>query len=407
MSSDEAARFFDVANAEAPPSGVAELASTLGGVAKNLTVLTASKDVKVILGGVVTGDFLYNSALPVGPGTPFFLAPDSLFGFSQDTFDAHARQTTLFAIIAGPEIWDFKTSAVVAANFYDVSVVQDQYGLLPLQAWADMKNDDWRFAAGLQFDIFNPLAPRILPFSLLVGSGNTGNAYRGQARVERYFYPGLDSQVTIQAGLSEPISTFFSQQFLLSEDNGWPNLEGRVAYAFGPRGSGLLKKRPFEIGFSAVVGQLRNTEVGAGVRVVDEVWGVGCDCRWEITQRCGIKGEWFAGKALGTYGGGILTTVNPNTLKGVRSVGGWLEVYYYICPEVLHTHVGYGVDDPLDQDLAPSQALRNQTIFGNIIWDVTSALQVGLELTYRETSYSPFLPDNQGVGLHGQVRYKF
>ncbi|MGF1581013.1 MAG: hypothetical protein ACFCD0_16740 [Gemmataceae bacterium] len=400
-------KFFDVANPTPAPGGIVEVAAGLDLVSKNLTVLTLSKDIKLILGGAVTADFLYNSARPVAPGTPFLLTPGSAFGFSQDTFDTHARQTALFAAVTGPDIWDFKTSAVVLANFYDVSVVEDQYGFLPLEAFVAMKNDDWRFAAGLQFDVFNPLLPTVLPFSYLIGSGNSGNAYRGQARAVRYFYPGLDSQITLQFALSEPVATFFSRTFILNEDNGWPNVEGRIAYGYGPKGPGPLAKRPLEVGLSGIIGELRNTNISQGVRVVADVWGIGCDFRWEITKRCGFLAEGYVGQGLGTYGGAILSTVNPVTFNGIRSAGGFTEFYYYICPEVLHTHIGYGIDDPVDRDLGVAQPLRNQTVYGNIIWEVTSALRLGLEITYRETSYSPLLPDNDGVGIHGQVRYKF
>ncbi len=377
-------------------------------IQKSLRITTKDENFKVIVGGAIVGDFLFSTGRPVAPGTPFFLTPNSAFGFEQDTFDTHARQTSIFALVSGPDLGSFKTGGFILANFYEVSVIEDQYGFLPLEAFAQLKNDNWRFAAGLQFDIFNPLVPTVLPFSLLIGSGNTGNAYRGQARIVRYLYPSPDSQITIQTGVSEPVSTFLSRDFLLSEDNGWPNVEGRVAFGFGPKGEGLLAPRPVEVGISGVIGQLRNTDIGNGVRVVTNVWGVGGDVRWAFCQnRCGIKLEGYVGQGLGTYGGAILATVNPLTFEGIRSVGGWGEVYYYICPEVLHTHIGYGIDDPVDGDLGLGQPLRNQTYFANLLWDITKAFRLGLEVSYRKTSYSQFLPDNEGVLIQTQVRYQF
>ena len=32
-----------------------------------------------------------------------------------------------------------------------------------------------------------------------------------------------------------------------------------------------------------------------------------------------------------------------------RDSGGWVEVYFDPCPEKLHAHIGYGIDDPLDR----------------------------------------------------------
>src|SRR5262249_55011870 len=160
---------------------------------KNLTVTTGDGDFQLVLGGAVVADFLYSTHTPVAPGTPFFLVPGSPFGFQSNTFDATARQTNLFALFSGPEVFDFKSGGLVWVNLYDATIVADRYGLLPIVAFGELKNDDWRFAAGLQFDVFNPLNPTVLPFSLLMTSGNVG-AYRGQARVERYLHPDEDTQ---------------------------------------------------------------------------------------------------------------------------------------------------------------------------------------------------------------------
>jgi hypothetical protein len=40
------------------------------------------------------------------------------------------------------------------------------------------------------------------------------------------------------------------------------------------------------------------------------------------------------------------------------------------------------------------------------IWDVNSTFRLAAELTFRKTDYI-LLPDNDGVGLHGQVQWKF
>src|SRR5262249_31108281 len=288
---------------------LAALDKTVTELSKKLTVMTADENFKLVLGGAIIGDFLFNSRRPVAPGTPFFLTSGPPPGFHQQTYDASARQTTLTALVTGPELCGFQTSAVIAANFYSSSLIEDLWGFLPFQAYAQLKNDDWRFAAGLQSDIFNPLNPTVLPLSYLGASGNTG-AFRGQARVERYFHPSDDQQITLTAGISDPIPTTVSNTFRTSEDNGWPNIEGRAAWAFGPlTGEGPLATRPFEVGVSGVVGQIRTT-IPFTRQVVADVWGLGLDCRWGVTPRCGVQGELYVGQTLGTYMGGILQNIN-------------------------------------------------------------------------------------------------
>lgn len=220
---------------------LATLEKSVSEISKKLTVFTANEEFKLILGGVLSADSYYNHARPVAPGIPFFLTPSSPFGFNQDTFDANARQTTLFALVSGPKIGGFESSALVAVCLFNDAHIVDRYGILPIQAYAQLKNDEWRFAAGLQFDIYNPINPNTLAFSYLGASGNSGAGFPGQLRVERFFHPADDTQVTWAFGLSEPLPTTVSNTFRISEDNGWPNFETRLSITTGPlQGEGPL-----------------------------------------------------------------------------------------------------------------------------------------------------------------------
>jgi hypothetical protein len=50
--------------------------------------------------------------------------------------------------------------------------------------------------------------------------------------------------------------------------------------------------------------------------VVANVWGLGTDLRWAVTERFGVQGELFAGQTLGTYMGGILQNTNATVFTG-------------------------------------------------------------------------------------------
>ena len=369
-------------------------------------VSTLSPYFNVHIFGALKLDMLFNGGRPISPGTPFYLLPGSALGFSQNTVDIHARQSTLGAAFTGPQVGSFQSGGLVMAMFFNDSVILDQYGFLPLQAYGELKNEDWRFAAGLQFDVFNPGVPTMLPFSALAASGNSGNSFRGQVRVERFLHPADDVQWTLQGALSEPITTTIDPTFgLLNEDAGWPNLEGRVALGVGAlQQAGLATYRPVEFGVSGVVGQLRTLEVGVR-QVVADVWGVGTDFRWMMTESSGITGEFFTGQSLGTYNAGILQTTNRDTFLGVRSTGGWLEYFQYWNP-CLHSHFGYGIDDPLDRDVALGSPLYNSTIYSNLLWDVNSTFRVGFEVTWRQTQYR-VAPDKEAAGFHTQFQWSF
>jgi hypothetical protein len=364
--------------------------------------------------GALKADVLFNTARPISPGTPYLLFPKSPRGLDEATFDAHARQSTLGAAFTGPTIGNWQAGGLLVSMFYNDNVLADQYGFLPLQAWGELKNEDWRFAAGLLFDVFNPGSPTVLPFASLCGSGNSGNSFRGQVRLERFLNPSEYVQWTIQTALSEPIVSTIDPRFRLSEDNGWPNIEARLALGLGAVGPDA--SRPFEVGVSGVVGQLRTTPLAPANRVVASVWGVGADLRWKANDFFGVAGEIYTGQTLGTYSGGVLQSINVTTLRGVRSSGAWFEVFVYWTP-CLHNHVGYGIDDPIDRDVGsgphsnnPNEfffaRLRNETIFCNLLWDVTQSFRVGFEFTWRETTYRTGL-DNEGAGFHTQLQWSF
>ncbi|MBX3415120.1 MAG: hypothetical protein KF708_20720 [Pirellulales bacterium] len=357
---------------------------------------------RLMITGWLELDMLYNSARPVAPGVPFFLAPGAVSGNNQSTFDAHARQSALFAAFVGPQVAGFQTGGLVAANLFNDAVIVDRYGFLPYQAYGEAKNEDWRFAAGLQMDIFAPLLPTVLPFSYLIASGNAGE-YRGQLRAERFLYPSEDRQITLTAGISDPRATVYSNQ-VLGEDAGWPNIELRAAYGLGDEVQvGLVQARPVEFGVSTVVGQIRTVIVADSVTA--NVWGLAGDFRWRMTERFGFAGEIFSGQGLGTYGAAVFQPVNSLTGESVHATGGWLELYYYFTPCV-HTHGGVGIDDPVDDELSDTQIAMNRTVFANLIWDVSPSIRLGIELTFRDTNYLA-LNDNNGVGIETQTQWRF
>lgn len=350
---------------------------------------------------------------PFSPGLPLFLVPDSPTGQDTNTFDLHARQTTLFARFTGPEVGGLTPGGEILTLFMNDNLTTDNYGLLVYYAYGELRNEEVRIAAGLQRDIFNPIGPNVLPFSFLYGSGNPGS-YRGQIRFERYFQPNNESLVTLQTGLSEPIATIVRSAPAdpLVEDNGWPNIEARLAVAAGALDEymGGRKQRPFEVGVSGVVGQIRTTRIDLGtpgpLRRVQDIWALGSDLQLVLTDRLGVFGEVFIGQTLADYNAGILQNFNTDDYRPIRTMGGYGEVYFYLNPK-LHLHCGYGIDDPFNEDLAAGQASSNQTFYNTLLWDVSREVQFGLEVDYRQTTYAAPALDSEGAIFMTQFLWRF
>lgn len=125
-------------------------------------------------------------------------------------------------------------------------------------------------------------------------------------------------------------------------------------------------------------------------------------------HRAGIRGECWVGQATGTYFVAILQTLNPVTGDGIRSIGGWIEGYYKLERYNTTVHLGYGLDDPRNQDVGfittgindPGQRLYNQVAWANMFWDITESFQLGVEVSHRKTHYLNPLSSDEGVLFH-------
>ncbi len=332
-------------------------------------------------------------------GLPLLVLPDSPFGTDTNTFTAHARQSYVNAAFSGPTIGDFKVAGNLLAFFQNDNLTTDDYGLLVYFAFGELKNECWRFAAGLQQDVFNPVSPSVLYLTKLYASGNTGS-YRGQLRVERFFESSHGLNIKTQFALSDPLSFLVTDDLgRVTEDNGWPNIEARTEFGLGNkrliRGT---ETTPLRVGVSGVIGQIRSVSTVIGPpsslppRAIIDVRGLGVDFQSAINDQMGFSAEFFVGQGLGDYNGGILQSSNTVTLDSVSSIGGFGEFYYYFHPSV-HSHFGYGIDDPRDSELSPVQILRNESYYASLFWDINKSLQLSFELDYRKTSYTQFLPN--------------
>jgi hypothetical protein len=261
--------------------------------------------------------------------------------------------------------------------------------------------------------VFNPVSPTMISLLNLYASGNTGS-FSGAFRVEHFYKPSDEFQLTTQLALRKAVASVVTDNRRLLEDNGWPNVEARVAAGVGAvrEVAGGRKLRPLEVGVSGTVGQLRNSVLFVGpdtppplIRSTVDVWGLGADVQAAVTERFGAQGEFFVGQSLGEYNGGIGQSFNSRNLRSIRAVGGFGEVYYYFT-DALHLHAGYGIDAPIARDLAPTQIVRNQTYYANLVWDVSKAFQVSFEVDYRRTAYTAFR-DADGVVFLAQLLWRF
>ncbi len=85
--------------------------------------------------------------------------------------------------------------------------------------------------------------------------------------------------------------------------------------------------------------------------------------------------------------GGIGQGIDPVTRRSIRDNGGWFDVWYDWTSR-FHTHSGYSIDDPNNQDVASATGrVYNAFFFQNFIFDVTPKFLVGFEVSSWKTHW--------------------
>lgn len=362
--------------------------------------------------GVLSGSAIYATNRCV-PG-PFILyvASQSLEG--EDDFVIDTRRTRIGIDVSGPRVPMFgcaTSGGKVEVDFQAflgtaeglrVAAPENQTGIQIRHAYAEVKNENFKLLAGQTWDLISPLNPGMLTYAVGWGGGNIGFR-RMQIRYDRYLQLTSSTKCMLQGAIAQDIALDFIQ---FAESANWPVLQGRIGFEV----DSFSVIQPLLLGVSGHVGEQGFDFPASGPLLAQddariETWSFNVDCRYPITSRMGIQGEYFTGKNLSTFLGGIIQGINLETRGQISTTGGWIE-FWYNWTTRLHSHVGYGVDDPDDMDIANSGRTRNSFYFVNSSFDVLPTMNVGLEVSYRETTFRGLAP-GEAVVLEFVGAYAF
>jgi hypothetical protein len=340
-----------------------------------------------------------SSRYTFNPGQPLVVSPKD----PASSYDLTAQQSVVGAAFQGPR-WGSWTPGGFALFTLQDNILAEGYSFTPVVFYGEIGDGGWRVAAGQQFDLFAPRDPDNLTTGKLAASGNPG-AYRPQFRLERKIGSGAGTQGLAQLAVSAPITTALPdnvdlgrlQEVEIVEDNGWPNVEGRLSVGFGAPAerAGGQHSRPLELGVSGVMGQLRvldNIRPTDPITLVSDrsvvsVWGAAFDGKLALGRNVSISGELYTGQGLGEYMAGIFQTYNRLGNQAVPTSGGWGQISTALT-ESFRFNAGYGIDNASDSGRFGLKL--NSSVFANVVWDVNPWLQLGLEGNYKLTDYDSF-----------------
>jgi hypothetical protein len=253
---------------------------------------------------------------------------------------------------------------------------------------------------GLFFAPLSPTSFASLSEPALAYAGNLWG-WTPQLRVEHRHSFSASSDLTFKAGIFNALTGEIPEEQFYREPNagertGQPAYATRVAFTHAAFG------KPLTVGAAGYYG-LQDWGFNRNVNS----WAALADWTVPLLKRFALSGEFYRGRAIGGFGGGVGTTVlvtgpltNPSTIvRGLNSAGGWAQLKFIATPKI-EFNGAFGQDNPFAEDfrsIATVQNVhsRNRGALINVIARPRSDLVLALE--YRHLRTFSFPVDSQSA----------
>lgn len=323
---------------------------------------------------------------------------------NDNEFNITARQTRIGLDILAPESSNWEARGRIEIDFYGDGSVQHENKAEPLlrHAFLEMKKGGFSLLAGQTFDLISPLVPDVLNYTVGWAGGNIGYR-RPQLRVTNIYPLAEFSKLSMALAIARTHGTMNEDLGIGGEndgeDVGFPTVQGRLALT-----TKLLTKKDTVFGISGHYGKEEIDWSGTKQGRIKS-WSVNGDFDLPVSDRVSVKGEVFIGSNLDDYFGGIGQGVNATTQTAIKTMGGWMQVGYQHSKKWKY-NVGFGIDDPSNDDLNSGNREENSFYYGNVMFNLIAPVTLGLEYSYWETGYL-----NQCSGtdnrIHASVIYNW
>lgn len=314
---------------------------------------------------------------------------------NDDEFNLTANQTRIWLNLNGPTVKRIKTGGKIEMDFWGNGAGENKPDLRLRHAYLTCDFEDYGFSllAGQTWDVFSPLVPSTLNFTVGWYQGNVGFR-RPQIRLTKECETN-DIKIKGAIAVCRTIGgeTISRTNTDYGEQSGMPVFEGRLGVGI----PFISNTKRLVIGVSGHYGK-EQVETAALEKDID-TYSVNVDLTMPLGDDLIITGEWFSGGNLDNYFGGIGQGINATDMQKIRSEGGWAQMAYTGCKDWKFV-VGGGIDNPHDGDLADSARERNQVIFTNMTYNLTPNAQLGVEYSHLRTDYK-----NARMGQDNRIQF--
>ncbi len=318
-------------------------------------------------------------------------------------FNITARQTRLGLWILGPEEKSFQARGRVEIDFYGGGGGENRNGVMLRHAYlqVDWADRDLTLIAGQASDIISPLVPRTVNYTVAWWSGNIGYRRPLVSLTKNLRLGDGGSRLILTGGISRTIGDDFKPEEPgdAGSDSGLPTVQGRAAYSWTMAG------RSAALGFSGHWGQ---EDLGTLMGLEDpelDSWSANLDLQIPLGSKATFKAEVFTGDNLDDYFGGVGQGINRDLGREVAATGGWA-AFELDATDKARSSVGFGGDDPVDEDLATGARSLNRSVWGNFFYDFTDYLATAAEVSWWATDYKDE-EDGTAFRVQGAMIFRF
>lgn len=332
------------------------------------SVFAQSENLVIKPYGFLKFDMAYDGAR-TNNGNYVFWVNENPKSVNTSEFNMTTRQTRFGANLSYEGTQDKKVTARLEFDFYGGGAENKN---MPMLRHSFFKIDFGKYylLAGQASDIFSPLVPTTVNYTVLWNSGNIG--YRHPQIQFGYL---MDSGFEMVGALSRNIPGDFDED---GNDDGesssMPTVQARFSY-INPK---------LNVGISGHYGRIKFVRFD-NCNGCDS-YSINAHYSYSIIDAIQIKGELFQGRTLNQYFGGIGQGYDVKNGKGIESRGGWLNASLKTNKN-MSFNLGIGVDKPQDKGVVSLEKNLNRCIFGNVYTKIAHNTTFAIELSDWKTGY--------------------
>lgn len=348
--------------------------------------------------GYIKLDTAFNSSMTNQPNYVKWVESE-VRKMRDDEFIMTANETRFGFDFKGPDVDSMKTSGKIEGEFLSGLGSENKAAFALRHAYVQLSwpGNKTSILFGQTWDVISPLNPSTLVYHVYWWAGNIGYRHP-QIRLTQGM-GNAELQVAVSRTVGQA-DAFISAASDTGADSGLPTAQGRLAYS-----TTLLTDKKTTLGISGHYGLEEYDLAANGSNLRYESKSGNVDLSMPLTSKLALKGEIFTGTNMDDYLGGIAQGINTTKTAPIPTSGGWATLTLGPVAKCNYT-VGY-CGEAVDSDyLSNGNRSRNTAMFANAIYDVSSALQLGVEIASWETTY---VNTDSGKATRGQfsAKYKF